>query len=70
MQLLKRFAKMSLTGYVDPLASAFIETALGNHGAALDLLRKSREERSPFAAYAEVDPLFEALRCYPEFRSA
>lgn len=67
-QLLERFATLSPTTYVDPLASAFIETALGNHRAALDLLRKSREERSPFAAYAEVDPLFEDLRCYPEFR--
>jgi hypothetical protein len=59
---------MSSYEYVDPLASAFIETALGNHRAALDLLRKSREEQSPFAAYANVDPLFEDLRSYPEFR--
>ena len=48
---------------------ALIETALGNRRAGLDLLRKSQEERSPLAGYAIVDPLFDALRPLPEFRT-
>ncbi len=66
-RVLERLEKMSSTGYVDPLARALIETALGNRRAGLDLLRKSQEERSPLALYGIVDPLFETLRSLPEF---
>jgi len=67
--VLKRLEEMSSTGYVDPLALAYVHTALGNYSAAMELVRKAREEASPFAEYVNVDPLFEALRSSPEFRA-
>ena len=66
-RILKRLEKMSLVDYVDPLASAFVETALGNLDAALEFVRKSLEEQSPFAAFMNVDPLFDELRSDPRF---
>ncbi len=67
MRILKRLAKMSAADYVDPLASAFIEAALGNSTAAIGWIRKSLEEGSPLAALVNVDPLFEELRSDPRF---
>jgi tetratricopeptide (TPR) repeat protein len=66
--ILRRLEKMSSAAYVDPMTLASIETALGNHSAALELVRTAQDQRSPQAAFVNIDPLFEALRSYPEFR--
>jgi adenylate cyclase len=66
--VLDRLAKMSTSGYVDPLASAYIETALGDQKAALEHVRQSREDRSPFATHVNIDPLFSDLHADPDFR--
>jgi hypothetical protein len=60
---------MASTGYVDPMTIASIETALGNYSAAIELVRTAQEQRSPQAAFVNIDPLFEALRSSPEFRA-
>jgi len=67
-RILGRLAKMSSIGYADSLASALVHLALGNQDAALDLLEKSLEERSLFAAFGNVDPLLDELRSGPRFR--
>ena len=66
-EVLDRLAKRSSSGYVDPLASAYIESALGNQKAALEHVRQSREDRSPFATHVNIDPLFAGLHGDPEF---
>jgi adenylate cyclase len=66
-RILKRLEKMSAAGYVDPLASAFVEAALGNFSAAIGWVRKSLDGGSPLAALVNVDPLFEGLRSAPGF---
>jgi adenylate cyclase len=66
-RILKRLEKMSAAGYVDPLASAFVETALGNFSAAIEWVRKSVDEGSPLAALVNVDPLLKELRSAPGF---
>jgi len=67
-RILERLTKISSIRYVDSLASAFVHLALGNQDAALDLLEKSLEERSLFAAFGNVDPLLDELRSEPRFR--
>jgi adenylate cyclase len=66
--VLDRLAKSSSSDYVDPLASAYIESALGNQKAALEHVRQSRQDRSPFATHVSVDPLFSALHADADFR--
>ena len=63
--VLHRIAKFP--GYADPLASAYIESALGDQKSALEHVRQSREDRSPFATHANVDPLFSGLHAEPGF---
>jgi adenylate cyclase len=65
--ILDRLATRSSSGYVDPLASAYIESALGDQKAALEHVRQSREDRSPFATHVNIDPFFAALHADPEF---
>jgi serine/threonine-protein kinase len=65
--ILRRLEEMSSAGYVDPMTIASIETALGNYSAALAHVRTAQEQRSPQAAFVDIDPLFEALRSSPEF---
>ncbi len=67
--VLHRLAKRSSSGYVDPLASAYIESALGNQKAALEHVRQSRSDRSPFATHVDFDPLFSALHADTDFRA-
>lgn len=67
-KILKRLAKMSSAGYVDPLASSYVHLALGNRDTALKLIAKSLDERSPFSAFMNVDPLFDELWSEPRFR--
>ncbi len=67
-RILRRLAEMSLSAYVDPLPSAFVQVALGNREAALDEFEKSIDEHSPFAALANVDPLLDELRSEARFR--
>jgi adenylate cyclase len=67
--ILERLERMSSTRYVDPMTTASIQTALGNYSVALDLVRTAQEQRSPQAAFVNIDPLFDALRSSPEFRA-
>jgi hypothetical protein len=67
LDILRRLEKMSAAGYVDPMTAASIETALGNYSAALAFVRKAQDQRSPQAAFLNIDPLFEDLRSSPEF---
>ena len=69
LRMLERLAAMSLVGYVDPIASAFVHVAIGNSKAALECLRRSLEERSPHALLLNVDPLFDELRPDPGFQN-
>ncbi len=68
VRILERLAAMSSAGYVDPLASAFVQVALGDSSAALECLRSSLEERSPHALFLNVDPLFDELRSDTRFQ--
>lgn len=67
--ILRRLERMSSTRYVDPMTTATILTALRNYSAALELVRTAQEQRSPQAAFVNIDPLFDALRSSPEFRT-
>lgn len=60
--ILERLRQMSLTQWVDPLAAAYVEAALGNFQTAIELIRQSKEEGSPFAEFSGIDPLFRELR--------
>ncbi|HLW76413.1 MAG TPA: tetratricopeptide repeat protein [Bryobacteraceae bacterium] len=62
LAVLNRLHRLAQSQWVDPLAFAYIECALGNSRAAIDLIRQSREERSAFASMSDFDPLFAALR--------
>ena len=53
------------SAYVDAMAPAVVQVALGDWEGAAASLAKAREERSPLAAFAGVDPLFEPLRAHP-----
>jgi tetratricopeptide (TPR) repeat protein len=64
-----RLAEMSSVGYVDPLASALVHTALGHSDAALECLGKSLAERSPHALLLNVDPMFDEIRSDPRFQN-
>jgi adenylate cyclase len=69
LRILHRLEKMAATTYVDPMTTAAIETALGNYSAALDLVQKAQEQRSPQSAFVNIDPLFDGLRSSPEYRA-
>jgi tetratricopeptide (TPR) repeat protein len=68
LSTVERLAEMSSVGYVDPLASALVQVALGNSDAALECLGKSLAERSPAALLLNVDPLFDEIRSDPRFQ--
>ena len=61
-RILDRLQEAAKSRWVDPLAMAYVENALGNEQIALELARKSRAEGSPFAELSGVDPLLENLR--------
>jgi TolB-like protein len=66
-KILERLTEMSSAQYVDPLATAFVHLGLGDVPATLDSLEKSLAERSPFAIFLKVDPLFDPIRSEPRF---
>jgi TolB-like protein/Flp pilus assembly protein TadD len=67
LRILERLERLLSTEYVDPMTLASIETALGNYSAAIAHVRTAQEQRSPQAAFVNIDPLFDALRSTPEF---
>ncbi len=68
LRVIERLSAMASAQHVDPLATAFVHLGLGNIASVLEFFARSLEERSPFAIFMNVDPLFDEIRSEPRFR--
>ncbi len=68
LELLQRLEESTTSGYLWPLAPAFIHAGLGNEEEALDWLERSFEDRLTQMVWVEDWPEFESLRDHPRFR--
>jgi TolB-like protein/Tfp pilus assembly protein PilF len=67
--LLDRLTEQSKNGSVSPVSEAVIEAALGNVTRGLDLLDVAWEMRIITLVWIAVDPVFDAFRGEPRFKS-
>ncbi len=68
MQIVGRLSRMQESAYIDPLALGLVQIGLKQTEAAIESLRKSLDERTPFAALANLDPAFDSLRTDSRFQ--
>ena len=59
----------STTGYVPPLAVAWIHLMLGESESCLDWLEKAVEERDPLVVEFQPKPVYDGLRSHPRFQA-
>jgi TolB-like protein/Tfp pilus assembly protein PilF len=69
LQVLQRLDEATTSGYLWPLAPAFIHAGLGNDEEALDWLERAFEDRLTQMVWVEGWPEFESLRDHPRFRA-
>jgi hypothetical protein len=55
------------SGYIDPLAEGQVQISLGNVDRAVECVGRSLDERTLFAAFLNLDPMFDSLRDIPKF---
>ena len=67
--VLDELLSRSVQAYVSPICFAFVHVGLGDRLATVERLREALAERSPFAAWIKVDPMFDVLRGDPEFEA-
>jgi serine/threonine-protein kinase len=66
-RVIKKLREMSAVGYVDPYSIGQVYLGLEDFSQALESVRHSLEERTPFAVFLSLDPTFDALRSDPGF---
>jgi hypothetical protein len=66
-QLLEELRTRARIEYIAPDHFALIHVALGDENRALERLRESVSERSPYAAWLKVEPRFDSLRADARF---
>jgi hypothetical protein len=65
-----KLVQMTEAGYIDPFALGQVYLGLKDFDQALETVRCSLEERTPFAAFLDLDPAFDPLRQDSRFDSA
>jgi adenylate cyclase len=61
-EAIAKLSRLAKAGYIDPNAIAQVQIALNDKDAALESVRRSLDERVPFAAFLTFDPEFDSLR--------
>ena len=69
LETLRRLQELAASEYVDPLAMAAVQVGMNDMDGAVDSLRKAVTQRSPMAAFLNVDPVFRQLRGDLRFQS-
>jgi serine/threonine-protein kinase len=64
----KELKAMQETGFVDPIAIAFIQLSLKQPDMALESMENWVDERLPMATLMDIDPAFDSIRDDPRFR--
>ncbi len=67
LRIFRSLQEASQSEYVDPLALAIVQVALGDPDGAFLSLRHALDERPPMAAFLNVDPSFAGLRADRRF---
>jgi adenylate cyclase len=65
---LARLNALAADRYVTPLASAWVYLGLGDLDNAFTHLERAVDDRTVFAQFLKVDPLYEPLRAHPRYR--
>ena len=68
-QLLRELEAERQRGYVSPVAFAILHIGLSNVQEALDWTERAYDERRGWLVYVNVNPVFDALRNEPRFKS-
>ncbi len=65
--IIARIAALADSGYIDPLAEGQVQISLGNVERAVECVGRSLDERTLYAAFLTLDPMFDSLRDVPNF---
>jgi TolB-like protein/Tfp pilus assembly protein PilF/predicted Ser/Thr protein kinase len=68
-QVLDELRSRSVQEYVSSICLALVHVGLGDRLATVERLREALAERSAFATWIKVDPIFDTLRGDPEFEA-